>query len=532
MGQMPDVKTFFAESVLWYNKENNGKRGERMDAAVQQYLEEKYEKLRQLHKTSKSEVWLAADKSGGMVVIKHIAYAGLPYAVLKQHPHALWPEILYCVEDERETIVVEEYISGHTLQEQLERQEYLTEKTARDILLQLLDGLRVLHAAGILHRDIKPSNLIWQGGRMIRLIDFDAMRVMHEESVVDTRALGTKGYAPPEQYGFGQTDVRSDIYALGVTMQELLGPAYKGWLRKILARCVEVNPRDRYPSVEALQSAILHYRRRLWLRRAGIGLLAGIVLLTAWILWMRRQGRAPVQEIEQKVEQKVEQEVKQGTEEIKKLEQELIPEKKEESVPPAMSPENSENPVNPTPDAAANSSSGAAPTTKPTTAGTGTIHDYDMEMQLLYDGSPCESRSSITISSDEWRQWRRSDSQYNGDYALYFPAGSRLSIYISNTSDRILLHPCAVYGNRDVADQTVAAPVSQLAPGESAQIDLPISGWRIASADAQSYSVDVYLKADNFTGDYWSASFYLRNDGGYRVFQEVDPDWRKHAGLE
>ena len=66
--------------------------------------------------------------------------------------------------------------------------------------------------------------------------------------------LGTRGYAPPEQFGFAQTDARADLYALGATFRQLLGPvARKGRWRHILRRCTALDPKDRYAS--AVRSA-------------------------------------------------------------------------------------------------------------------------------------------------------------------------------------------------------------------------------------------------------------------------------------
>ena len=88
---------------------------------------------------------------------------------------------------------------------------------------ELCEVLVFLHGYGIIHRDIKPSNLLLAPDGHIRLIDFDAAREGKPSADNDTRLLGTRGYAPPEQYGFAQTDSRADIYAAGVTMKQLLG---------------------------------------------------------------------------------------------------------------------------------------------------------------------------------------------------------------------------------------------------------------------------------------------------------------------
>ena len=224
-----------------------------MDADVEFFIAANFEKIRLLKKSDKGEVWLAASQSGEPVILKIINFVGLPYLQLKENPHPLWAKILFFAEGDSKSVVVEEFINGELLSE---RKNFLTETYARKILLQLCEGLKILHAQGIIHRDIKPSNLILQAGGIVRLIDFDAARIFKLGQDEDTKFLGTKGYAPPEQFGFGQTDARSDIYSLGVTFQKILGANYHGNLKKILAKCTEVDPRRRYNSVKELQRAL------------------------------------------------------------------------------------------------------------------------------------------------------------------------------------------------------------------------------------------------------------------------------------
>ena len=138
----------------------------------------------------------------------------------------------------------------------LERRNFLSEEEARAILLQMCDGLAELHAQNIIHRDIKPSNMILQGDK-IRLIDFDAARIFKAGKEEDTNLLGTKGYAPPEQFGYGQTDQRSDIYALGVTIKILLGENDNERLKKILDKCTDRDQDDRYQNVDELKRALM-----------------------------------------------------------------------------------------------------------------------------------------------------------------------------------------------------------------------------------------------------------------------------------
>ena len=167
-----------------------------MKKNVAAYLKYRFEKIKLLRQTDKGEVWLASTKATEkFVVIKFVKLVGLPYAKLREISCGLWAEIFYCAEDSADTVIVEEFIQGETLSD---RKDFLTETQAKNFLLQLCEGLKILHGLGIVHRDIKPSNLILQGDK-IRLIDFDAARFFKSDKSKDTKFLGTEGYAPPEQ---------------------------------------------------------------------------------------------------------------------------------------------------------------------------------------------------------------------------------------------------------------------------------------------------------------------------------------------
>jgi len=237
-----------------------------MDSAVAMYIDATYQKIRLIKSSDKSDVWLATDDGGTFVVIKQIFFKGLPYKTMKEISTPLCPKILYVSEDDNETVVIEEFIHGKSLADILKERGSLPETDIKNILLQLCDGLMVLHKNGIIHRDIKPSNLILEHGGAVRLIDFDAARTIKNGAKEDTRLLGTKGYAPPEQFGYGQTDERSDIYSLGVTMRKTLGEDYNGYLNRILSKCAEIDPAKRYQSAFDLKDAVLkknHLRKKI-----------------------------------------------------------------------------------------------------------------------------------------------------------------------------------------------------------------------------------------------------------------------------
>lgn len=155
-------------------------------------------------------------------------------------------------EDENGAYFISEYVEGTPASERT-----FSEKEAVESLLELCAAIKALHRAGIIHRDIKPSNIICGNDGHIRLIDFDSARLRVEFQSQDTEILGTGGYAAPEQYGFMQTDDRSDIYAFGVTMEEILGEnAEKPKFRRIIRRCTQFDPDRRYRDISAAGRAI------------------------------------------------------------------------------------------------------------------------------------------------------------------------------------------------------------------------------------------------------------------------------------
>lgn len=186
------------------------------------------------------------------------------FQYLKEHPVADTPRIYELAEDKGRLIVIEEYINGTALQEILEADGTLPPERAREIILKIGRILQDLHGAEppIIHRDIKPSNvLLGDDGRVV-LIDMNAAKNYRSGPARDTRLIGTHGYAAPEQYGFGVSDVRTDIYALGVLMNVMLtgqlpsvglaSDAEGEWV----SRCVQMDPKDRFTSMEMALRAL------------------------------------------------------------------------------------------------------------------------------------------------------------------------------------------------------------------------------------------------------------------------------------
>ena len=173
--------------------------------------------------------------------------------------------------------LVMEYIDGSTLEELLERNGApFTERRVLGWARQLCDVLEYLHSQRppIIFRDFKPGNIMLARNGQIKLIDFGIARFFRSTSSQDTQVLGTPGYAPPEQYGKSQTDERSDIYALGMTLFHLLtntlsekgfglddvravNPRISPMVARALEKATRVDPDERYENVAAFRRALL-----------------------------------------------------------------------------------------------------------------------------------------------------------------------------------------------------------------------------------------------------------------------------------
>ena len=223
------------------------------------------------------EIRLRADDRESRVIIQSlIAEANL----MKKLDHPALPRIVDII-DSRDTIyVIMDYIEGEPLSRILEREGPQPEEDVLEWARQLCDVLSYLHTRKppVIYRDMKPGNIMIRPDGNIRLIDFGIAREYKEGKTSDTVALGTKGYAAPEQFGGqGQTDARTDIYSLGVTLYQALtgqtpseppyefypirywDPSLSGGLEKIIAKCVKPNPQDRYQTCAQLYYALNHY---------------------------------------------------------------------------------------------------------------------------------------------------------------------------------------------------------------------------------------------------------------------------------
>ncbi len=140
------------------------------------------------------------------------------------HPNL--PEVRETFEEMGKHFLVMEFIAGRTLLNVLDATPgFLPEERVMVWARQLFEVIHYLHAQDppVIYRDVKPANvMLVEGTERLKLIDFGIARFHRQGKMQDTEAFGTAGYAPPEQYGKGQTDQRSDVYALGATLHHLV----------------------------------------------------------------------------------------------------------------------------------------------------------------------------------------------------------------------------------------------------------------------------------------------------------------------
>ena len=231
----------------------------------------KLNNTRVIHSSEHGDVFVGENSDGKLIVKKK---APQDKELLKRLCKIHSPYISSVVEYDDEYIYLE-YAEGVPLSEHGAPNSLLY-----SIFCEICSGISILHNAGIIHRDIKPSNLILGDDGHIKIIDFDAARIKKPNADKDTAFIGTDGFAPPEQYGFMQTDERSDIYSLGVTMKLLLRDRYEhSPYRRVAEKCMRFNPEQRYSSVEQVKRALFISKYAKCFAAGGLTAAAAVVVI-------------------------------------------------------------------------------------------------------------------------------------------------------------------------------------------------------------------------------------------------------------
>ena len=216
---------------------------------------------------SKGRIKLVINKQTNQLFVKKQLniYNLEVFLLLKEHPHKNIPKIIECFEFHNSLIVIEEYISGFTLETVLTKHSPMSSDTIISYMLQLCDTIAFLHnlPTPVIHRDLTPSNILISSDNQVKVIDFNIARHYQENQPEDTTLLGTAGYAAPEQYGFAQSDIRTDIYALGVILNKMVTGEFPNLklapspFTTIVETCIALNADNRFSSAEKLKEALL-----------------------------------------------------------------------------------------------------------------------------------------------------------------------------------------------------------------------------------------------------------------------------------
>lgn len=254
---------------------------------TKKFIDNKYEILKILGKGGMSTVYLAMDvRLNKQWAIKEILKENSQLSqvsiveanLLKKLDHPALPRIVDIIDDNDFIYIIMDYIEGESLDRVLKDYGAQNEALVLDWAKQIASVLHYLHEQQppIIYRDMKPANIILTPSGVIKVIDFGIAREYKQENSEDTTILGTKGYAPPEQYGQRQTDGRTDIYALGMTLHHLLtniDPRQIDYqyvpirlineqlsisTEQIIDKCTALNPEERYQTALELLYDLEH----------------------------------------------------------------------------------------------------------------------------------------------------------------------------------------------------------------------------------------------------------------------------------
>lgn len=263
-----------------------------------------YRTIFSIKESEKATVELA-DVEGliGPVVVKRLKGANPDiYRLLCCAQNSHIPKVFFCEEQGGMLYVAEEYVDGDNLTEHLQKQP--RDEAKLELALQLCEAVLFLHSMNppVIHRDIKPSNIVINGKGVLKLIDFDASRQYKDFSnEEDTRLLGTRGYAAPEQFGYAQTDVRSDIYSMGIVFHGMRLSENKKTVEqweRIVEKCTSFDPKNRYQNVQELEEEIrkLQNRKKIWLKKFVTFCTVAAVMLAIAVVAALKLGNRKEQE--------------------------------------------------------------------------------------------------------------------------------------------------------------------------------------------------------------------------------------------
>ncbi|MBQ8803870.1 MAG: serine/threonine protein kinase [Tyzzerella sp.] len=210
---------------------------------------------------TKEHIRLVRNKQTGQICVKKVIdYTQRDVIEFRRKStNSYFPQLFDVIEENGKYIIIEEYVNGVTLEEYM-MGEALSEEKAVKIGRQVCKALIDLHHAEpmIVYRDLKAENIMVTSNDDVKLVDFNISRTFQEGKKRDTVLLGTAEYAAPEQFGYFQTDNRTDIYAFGVLFNYMLTGKFpieyitEGKYADLVQKCIELEPSKRYQEIEKI----------------------------------------------------------------------------------------------------------------------------------------------------------------------------------------------------------------------------------------------------------------------------------------
>ena len=252
---------------------------------------EDFEGLECLSASDGYETILVKDKKTGELCIakcysiEHPLYRQTEPDELRIIKHDRIPSFICEYKDDKSRCVVREYIKGRTLDE-IAKERAFSEEEIYSIIEQILEILEKLHSniPSIIHRDIKPQNIVISDDEKVYLIDFGISKIFTGENTNVTTVFGTRDFAPPEQYGFSETDSRSDIYSLGVLFKWLItgdvkkAPEKTSKYYKIIEKCTAFDPNDRFKTASDVKNELNRTKSSYRKKRTAIIIIITIII--------------------------------------------------------------------------------------------------------------------------------------------------------------------------------------------------------------------------------------------------------------
>lgn len=298
-------------------------------------LDQDYHIMSCLKYSEQSATYLLRQKSSGKTVLLKTSSDPLFSEALRneseilEHIHCqnhrlahTFPVSMMMLEEDQTCYYVRSYIEGNTLEELCEtslERPGMDPMQALDYAIRLAELLHFLHnmKPPLIHRDIKPQNVVVDSAGLCHFIDLGISRFYHKEKKSDTFIMGTRITAPPEQFGYQQTDMRSDLYSLGILLLYCITGEYEvslanleeldASLRFIIQKATMFDPDKRYQSTDQLLTDLLDARyagflsvsrrqikikQRLRVCRITLGVLLAVNVCLAALLILGRKDAA------------------------------------------------------------------------------------------------------------------------------------------------------------------------------------------------------------------------------------------------